>query len=146
MMRLEDGMKELTSKLKLPLESPDEDGVYRLIFDNSLEVEIFKGEAAQIIVSSPLLKELPEDEAARQELLAKYLRLNFAALKKEQEDVLSLDPDTNHLVLYRKINTQHLYPDEFVKIVESHLNNLELWRALGDDRQPNNPPTTMISP
>lgn len=118
----------------------DANGRYFLLLDGETEVVLLQG--GDRIYLEGRLEPLPSDERKAEELLGHYLRLHLARLLDHQE-VLSLEPDGNHLVVFRQLPARALTMTEFEQALGDFANNLEFWtsNAVEPERAWAPPPT-----
>ena len=104
----------------------DGGGRYFILLDGDLEIALLQG--GDRIYLEGRLEQVPSDERKAEELLSQYLRLNLAQLQDKQE-VLSLEPDSDELVLFRQLPARALSIAEFEKALEEFANGLEYWTS-----------------
>lgn len=102
----------------------DANGRYFLLLDGELEIALLQG--GDRIYLEGRLEPLPADERKAEELLGRYLRLHLARLRNHQE-VLSLESDGDHLVVFRQLPARALTMTEFEQALGDFTNNLEFW-------------------
>lgn len=141
-MQLEDAVKKLQQHLELSALTPDDQGHYVIIFDQRLEIDVFEPASDQgYVYFKGYIAELPKAERARETFLKKCLQANLARVRNN-EDYLSVDPDTQGLELYNKTALGHLDPPSFFKKFEAFVNNLEFWKDFAQDSSVDETPLT----
>ena len=106
---------------------PDADGVYAIVFDRGLDIEIVPLSDRQILLRSSL-SHLPEDEDEREEFFRSRLQRNLLMLR-EQTASLSFDPDSQRLWLHRVVESNRIDLPGFLTAVEDFVNTLEWWQS-----------------
>ncbi|EXJ15661.1 CesT family type III secretion system chaperone [Imhoffiella purpurea] len=110
----------------------DAEGRYRLELDGWLEVRIFQSGGDLFLEGSP--GRLPAEDPREPDRIADLLREQVRDLE-DQEEVLSLDPEGEDLILFRRLQASGLRLDDFERALESFANRLERWtRRLAADR------------
>lgn len=104
----------------------DANGRYFLLLDGETEVVLLQG--GDRIYLEGRLEPLPSDERKAEELLGHYLRLHLARLLDHRE-VLSLEPGSDHLVVFRQLPARALTMAEFEQALGDFANNLEFWTS-----------------
>ena len=102
------------------------DGRCALLLDGDLEVMVLQG-GNRIYLEAQVLT-LPTDQRQVEELLVQCLHLHLTRLQDKQE-VLSVDPEGNDLVLFRPLPALGLTLVDFEQALESFVNSLEFWTA-----------------
>lgn len=127
-MTLASLMEELRQTLRLQSLTPDADGVYSLVFDEGLDLEILGLGTSHLLVRSKLF-DVPTDDQERELFLRDHLQHNLARLQ-QQSAVLSLDEPGRQLWLAASHRIDSLSPREFGERIEQFVNSLDWWRRL----------------
>ena len=117
-------LAQFTERHGLTKAQIDDSGRYFMLLDGDLEVTVFQG--GDRIYLEGHLESLPADQRKAEELLGHYLRLHLARLRSKQE-VLSLEPGSDELVLFRQLPARSLTITEFEQALEDFANSLEIW-------------------
>ena len=123
----------------------DVSGVYYLLFDAQYEVRL-SGEMRTICMEADL-GELPDDRPAAGAMLDELLALHLAS-SQDTSEILAIDSETGHLVLFNYLKTERLNSQLFAHVLSQFVNGLEFWtRQLKSLRTPTPsafaPPTIM---
>ncbi|MCP3877874.1 MAG: type III secretion system chaperone [Sulfitobacter sp.] len=102
----------------------DGKGKYFFLFDGDLELCLFQ--TGDSIYLEGEIGPLPPDPVRTEAFLKERLRRNLARLGDRRE-VLSIDPDSGHLVLYRQLPARNLSSQDFDRAVEDFVNALSFW-------------------
>lgn len=101
------------------------DGVYEIVFDGGLHVEVVELTGSQFVIRSELAQ-LPDDKNDWRPVLSEYLSGNLLLLR-EQSNVLSLDQNTGTIYLHRMLRSNEVSVYEFCEIVSQFVTTLEWW-------------------
>lgn len=104
--------------------SMDEQGRYRLEVDGWLEIRLFQNGGALFLEGSP--GRLGPDDPERDDWIARILRTHLRDLR-DREEVLTLAPEGDQLILFRRLQVAHLTPDRLEEVIEAFINQLERW-------------------
>lgn len=115
----------LRQRLDLPTLSADEQGGYQLEFDG-MPVYCFRI-SGFVYLESPL-QTPPTNAREAVDLFRDILQRNLARLN-QQAAVLSLDEDTNTVMLHQSLPLDSLDIHRFEDALEEFLNHLEYWRG-----------------
>lgn len=119
---------EISQHIKVTTPEPDERGHFVFSFNDGLEVTLQKlGDS--YVMSSPISTELKEGD---DEQLPKMLQWQLARVK-ETDEVLSFDPDSKKLFLYKQLPPSKLSEKPVTQHLEDFLNNLEYWNSASKD-------------
>lgn len=103
---------------------PDEKNRYSLVLDGSLRIILFQSGDQIYLEGHP--GSLPEDSRQTEEQLRDIMRKHLAGLEKYQE-VLSLNPVGDDLLLFRRLPARALNLADLEKAIETFSNRLEFW-------------------
>lgn len=104
---------------------------YFLIIDGCLRITLFQIGHRIYLEGHP--GALPKDSFQGGERLSEILRMYLARLK-QHEEILSLDPVSDDLLLFRCLPVQTLNLGDLEKAIETFSNRLEFWvRALSHE-------------
>ncbi|NEX17295.1 MAG: hypothetical protein C1943_11835 [Halochromatium sp.] len=104
--------------------SVDEQGRYRLEVDGWLEIRLFQNGGALFLEGSP--GRLRPDDPGRDDWIARILRAQLRDLR-DREEVLTLDPEEDQLILFRRLQAAQLTPDRLEEVIEAFITQLERW-------------------
>ncbi len=110
-----------------PLE-PDAGGVYEIVFDDGLDVEILPLTGSQLLIRG-LIADVPEDKDQQEEFFRTHLQNNLLNLQG-QTCSLSLDRERGAIWLYRMARTDRIDVRQFCELVNELVNTLEWWHNL----------------
>lgn len=110
------GLSELT---------PDQQGRYSVVLDGHLRIALFQTGPHIYLEARP--GALAADARQVAEQLSHLLRKQLAGME-QHEEVLSLDPTTDEVLLFRRMPAQTLSLDQLEKALETFSNRLEFWR------------------
>ena len=99
-------------------------GDYTLLFDGEYEVQL--SQLTRTITLEADLGSLSSDRAAASSVLDEIMRLQLADSKNAME-VLALDSEDNHLVLFRNLQAERLNAERFADALSEFVNGLEFW-------------------
>ncbi len=102
----------------------DEHGRYYFLFDGDLEVCLFQ--TGERIYMEGDIGALPPDPVRTEAFLRGRLRRNLARLG-DRHEVLSIDPDSDRLVLFRQLPARKLSNLDFDRAMEDFVNALTFW-------------------
>ena len=122
---LKDLIKQLADTLEIEPPNPNDNGEYSFTLDDSHTVEISSRNNDEVLLHTPIGDPLKESEDNK-ELLKNVLQWNLVRLK-ENHEILTWEPETNQLVLFKQIPTSDLSEKPISKQLEDFLNNLEFW-------------------
>ena len=130
-----------------PLE-PDARGVFEVVFDEGLDVEIVPLTATQLLVRSQIA-DVPKDKDQHESFFREHLRHNLLNLQG-QNCSLSLDAETGVIWLYQMARSDRTNVREFCSLINTFVNPLEWWRNLENSQTTVSPaemlPFNMIRP
>jgi len=124
---LKDVINDIAKGLKIPPPEPNEDGEYVFVFDDLLEISLLSLKKNSLIISAAVSYEL-SNTPEMENLFKKILQLNFIRLK-EYEEVLTWDPDSYAIVLFKEIPFSDLSEKPILDHLEKFLNSLEFWQG-----------------
>ena len=110
-----------------PLE-PDAQGVYEVVFDEGLDVEIVPLTATQMLVRSQIA-EVPQEKDQQESFFREHLQHNLLNLQG-QECSLSLDSEAGIVWLFQMARSDRIDVREFCSLINTFVNTLEWWRNL----------------
>ncbi len=120
-------LEGFTERLGLGMLSPDEDNVYRMVFDDVLEIEVAPLGETHVRVRGHVGDDLPEAPGG-DHALEELLQVNLARLRRRRE-VLTRDRSTRKIALSRLEPLNGLDVERFYVIIEEFLDSLSLCRA-----------------
>ena len=120
-----DGLREF---LRLEELEPDNDGVYSIVFDDGLDVEILALTDRLMLIRSTVA-DLPEDKEQHEAFLRQQLQQNLPTLHT-QNGSLSLDLKQKVLWLHRVARIDQLDVRQLCELVEDFVNTIEWWRQV----------------
>lgn len=103
---------------------PDQQSRYFLVLDGNLRITLFQVGDQIYLEGHP--GSLSEDSRQAEEQLTNILRKHLAGLEKHEE-VLSLDPASDDLLLFRRLPARTLNLTDLEKAIEAFSNRLEFW-------------------
>ena len=121
---LEKRLEQFAARWSLDKPEPNEQNRYSLVIDGSLRITLFQIGDQVFLEGHP--GSLPEDSRQAGEQLGDILRKHLAGLEKHEE-VLSLDPAGDDLLLFRRLSAKTLDLADLEKAIESFSNRLEFW-------------------
>lgn len=128
---LREALEVFCDEVGLPVPEPQPNGVYTLwLEDHELRISLQKN--AQVILLGVIGR--VDDLAARrqtssQHLLTSCLTLHAARFSKlSGEEILSLEPETGELILWRSFAERDLSIPTFLQATEALVNELEFWK------------------
>lgn len=122
-------MHDLCDDLGIDTLAPDARGVYEIVFDGGLPVEILPLSASQVLVRSEIAQ-LPDDENEWKGELERHLKFNLLLLR-DQANTLSLERETGKIWLYRLARGDHISRQEFCELLSAFTVTLEWWKSRG---------------
>lgn len=129
--------QEISQHLKIDTPSPNERGHYPFSFNNNLNVSILSQDP-DIILASPIDTNIDSDSEPK---VANTLKWHLARIK-DHDDILSFDPDTNQLFLFKQLPPSKLAEKPIHQHLEDFLNNLEYWNSAAQNDA--SPPSGML--
>ena len=114
--------------------SRDEEGRYHFLIDGDLEIALFQH--GHKIVLEAQLQPLPGGRNEVGPFLEQSLRRHLGRLRDHQE-VLSLDPDDDRLVLFRQLSAPGLSVVDLDQAIGDFANGLAFWQHVS--RAPDRP-------
>ncbi|MEM7477726.1 MAG: CesT family type III secretion system chaperone [Planctomycetota bacterium] len=132
-MRINQLIDGLRADLRLDSLDPDEDGIYSIVFDEGLAIEILVLGGNHLLIRSRL-DELPADERESESVVFEYLRHNLAALR-EQIGTLSIDREADCIWLAETVAADQLRIQELLEILEGFVNSVAWWQRFTDFRE-----------
>lgn len=125
-MKLPDLITGLCQELEIDSLEPDDQGVYGIVFDDGLDIEIVSLISNFIILRSRLA-DLPKEEHERDAFYQGFLKHNLAALR-DQWASLSLDTDASCLWLASRHRLDQLDLRGFIERFEDFINTVAWWQ------------------
>ena len=132
-MKFEELMDGLRSTLRMPSLEPGRAGVYAIVFDAGLDVELLSL-TDRIVLLRSSVADVPEEEDAREDFYRKHLQYNLLVLR-DQTATLALDKDAGKVWLYRTVDSSQIDVRMFCDLVEDFVNTLEWWRSFESESQ-----------
>ncbi|MEO1525626.1 MAG: CesT family type III secretion system chaperone [Planctomycetota bacterium] len=124
-MKLHDFIAAIRDELQLDSLEADDEGVYGIVFDDGLDVEIIALTSNDILLRSRLA-DLPTDEAEQDSLCDGLLKHNLAALR-DQWASLSLDWDSGCFWLASRHRLDQVDLRGFFERLEGFVNSVAWW-------------------
>jgi len=118
---------QFAARHDLQAPSRDEHGRYHFLIDGELEIALFQ-HGNQILIEGQL-QPLPDGRNEAGALLEQSLRRHLGRLRDHQE-VLSLDPDDDRLVLFRQLGARGLSLADFDQAIGDFANGLAFWQQV----------------
>ncbi|MBK5941115.1 CesT family type III secretion system chaperone [Halochromatium roseum] len=134
---LESLMTHFAARHTLDPLTADADGGYHLRIDERLDIRLFQS-GGQILLESSL-GPLPPDDPPEQ--LERTLHLQLTAMS-ELEEVLTLNPEDETLVLFRRLPADRQTLEDFEGALERFVNQLERWTRELSQPASSSAPTT----
>ena len=130
-----------------PIEA-DARGVYEIVFDDGLDVEILPLTETQFLVRANIAA-VPEEKEQREDFYRTHLQHNLLQLHG-QSCSLSLDSEAGVIWLHEMARTDRVDVRAFCEMINAFVNTLEWWRNLENTQQQVSPaammPFNMIRP
>ncbi len=123
-------LSELGGQIGLEGLKLDENGVCRLVFDDVLVVDIESSDDAKTVSFHAQVCELPPE--GREKLYRVALEESLFGLGTGGSS-FGLDSQRGELLLWRTFPMEHIAYQDFVNILESFVNHLELWKKKTDE-------------
>ena len=121
----------LKTYLELSEFKPNSQGSYPLVLDDTLEIELLENKTEEALYFWGLVMDLPVQD--RQErFLKSVLKTNLARAKISQE-YLTLDSQSQTLMLYCKLSLANLEEQALLDDFELFIGNLEHWQKIAQD-------------
>lgn len=136
-------LDQFAGRWNLEPTSPDAQGQYLLELDGRLRLTLTQ------IGTQVYLEGTPGALPADRHLAGERLRTLLAATltgRGQAEEVLSLDPDRDELVLFRCLAAPDLALDEFERHLEGFANRLDFFMQLMTEPSRSAPPLTVLYP
>ncbi len=128
---LQENITILCEEVGIPAAAPDSSGVYRIAIDGQ-EIRIFTlsdGRAILLGVIGVAAALAEQREETGHSLLTACLALQAVRFGKlASKEVLTLEPETGELVLWRPLDSQDMFVPAFLVTAEVLLNELEFWK------------------
>ncbi|PTX91915.1 hypothetical protein DB346_23445 [Verrucomicrobia bacterium LW23] len=128
-MELVDAIRTLAEELNLPDGiDADEDGVYTVVFDGELAVEILPWTGGDFLLRSPLAA-IPSGDADKEKtMVQRVLQFSLARLRGRRSSI-ALDTVSNRFIISRILPHSEMRPYEFTAAVEDFISDLEMWQT-----------------
>jgi len=133
-MKLESMLASFAARRRIRMPDQGPDGILRLLVDGALSVGFSADQPNRFVVFGDV-GPVPPDSADGRALLHRLLRLELATLNASDE-VLSIDPERNQLVLWAAYADDGLTDEVFDRLLAQFLNALEFWRAQAEEEKP----------
>ncbi|MBI1247931.1 hypothetical protein GC197_08845 [bacterium] len=147
-MSLSELINGLCEYLRIEPIPPDARGIYEIVFDEDLDLEVLSLGTSLILVRAQI-GTLPDEETQQQPYLQDVLRNNLLNLKSEFNSV-SLETSSGKLWLYRSTRIDQMDTREFSSLINAFVNTLEWWKSLDNNNSVDMPtsslPFNMIRP
>ena len=131
-MTLEEILAGFAGRSGLGVLAPEDDGAYRVVFDEFHDVDIIPLGQAHVQIQADVAGTAPGASGA-DEALETLMRANLARLYRRRE-VLTLDPRDARVRLSRLEPLGGLDVDRFLGVIEELLDSLDLFRDAVEDR------------
>ncbi len=119
-------VSEFVARREVNQPDRDEQGRYFFVFDEELEVALFQS-GDQVFLEGRI-GEIPQDRNRAEQLLERSLHKHLVRLRDKRE-VLSIDPEDGHLVLFRQLPARLLDIIALEKALGEFTNGLEFWTS-----------------
>ena len=116
----------LCELLRIGQLEPDSAGVYAIVFDDGLDVELLALSDSLLLVRSSVA-DLPDEDDRHEEFYRTHLQHNLLVLR-DQTTVLSLDRESKKVWLHRVVPTKQTDVRFFCDQIEDFVNTIEWWR------------------
>jgi hypothetical protein len=140
-------MLEFASRHGIETAAKDADGRYYLTLDESLQIGVLQN--AERVYLEGRIGDLPQDRNVAEELLARALNIHLARLRNNNA-VLSIDPQDSGLLLFDQIPLGGLALRRLEAAIGSFANGLAFWRRfIAQDTAPRQtapPPLSILFP
>lgn len=123
-----------------PIEA-DAQGVYEIIFDERLDIEILALTGTQMLVRAKIA-DVPPEQEQREEFYRTHLQHNLLNLQG-QSCSLSLDSEAGVIWLHQLARMDQIDVRGFCELINAFVNTLEWWRNLENTQQQVSPATMM---
>ncbi|MFZ4791739.1 MAG: CesT family type III secretion system chaperone [Candidatus Competibacteraceae bacterium] len=137
---LEKLLRQFARRWGLDEPKPDERGQYFFVLDGNLHITLFQMGNQIYLEGRPGV--LPEDFHQTVDPLREILHKHLVGLEKNEE-VLSLDPTSDELLLFRRLPGQRLNLADLEIALETFSNQLEFWMRQLSGHQPRLAPPPM---
>ncbi|MEM1305516.1 MAG: CesT family type III secretion system chaperone [Planctomycetota bacterium] len=125
--------------------TPDDAGVYTIVFDGDLEIELLPLSDSRVLLRA-WVATLPDDQQAHEAFLRGLLNRNLGCLQSQQA-ALALDGETGRVWLHRPLDTQPLDDRSAVAAVGDFVNTTEWWKQAETSASPlDGLPFSMLRP
>lgn len=147
-MSLSEKINGLCEYLRIEAIPPDARGIYEIVFDDDLELEVLSLGTSLALVRAQI-GELPEEKLAQESYLQKILQNNLLNLQSEFNSV-SLETSTRKIWLARTMRIDSIDSRDFCSLINSFVNTLEWWKSVESPEAAISPmtsfPMNMIRP
>lgn len=142
-IELEHFLEEWVTRSGLAEAASGADGGYYLLFDREYEVRL--SQRLRIIQLETDLGELPNERSTAGTILDELMALQLAG-SRETAEVLAVDDETGHLILFRALQAERLDSTLFAGALSQFVNGQEFWaRQLKALRAPSSSPIAPMS-
>ena len=141
-MGLPDLVSGLCDYLRIEPLEPDASGIYEIVFDDGLDVEILSLSDSQLLVRARI-GDVPEEKEQREDFFRTQLQHNLLNLRG-QFCSLSWDAQANIVWLYQMAHSNKIDVRGFCDLVNQFVNTLEWWRNLDNQTQATLSPAEMM--
>lgn len=125
MAKITDFVAELAASLQMDELAPDEEGVYAIVFDGNLEIEIVPMGQTRFLLRFRL-PAVPQDDAERESLFRSCLQRRLTQLHAAPAAV-TWDPASGRLWLYRVGDAASLDARSGLELLEDFVNLADQW-------------------
>jgi hypothetical protein len=123
--KLTEFVAELARSIGMDELTPDDEGVYAIVFDGNLEIEVFPMGQSRFLLRYKL-PAVPADDEERTSLLKSCLQRSLAYLR-ESPAAVTFDSASNRLWLYRAADAGALDARSGLELLEGFVNLAEMW-------------------
>ncbi len=134
MSRVQHLVAQLAAELQLGEIPPNDDGVYSIIFDGNLEIEIAPMGHSRFLLRSRL-RAVPDDDREAESLFRACLQRHLAQLHWSAAAV-TWDKDSARLWLYQAADATALGSRAAKDLLEEFVNVAETWSRFEPDARP----------
>ncbi|MEM0926054.1 MAG: CesT family type III secretion system chaperone [Planctomycetota bacterium] len=132
-MKVQQLIDGLLNELHLVSLTPDEKGIYEIVFDDGLELQLLTIGGSHLLLRSRLTQ-LPQREEEQEAVILDYLRHNLAGLR-DQTASLSLDRNEQCIWLAQTHRADRLTVLQLCDSLENFVNSLAWWQMFRTHRE-----------
>jgi hypothetical protein len=135
-MQLIQALEALGTHLNATIPTPDSKGIYKLVFDENLQLEFKPLKKERFLVSASIAI-VPSADKIKRDFFKELLQVNFSIITSIQQ-TLAFDKNQNELILYQIFQERELDRSKFIVQCENFLNNLAFWGRIVNDTENSN--------